>query len=81
LELELTESLLAENVDVTGAMLNELRMHIGLKLSIDDFGTGYSSLSYLKRFPLDVLELDRSCIRGVIIDYDESNLHTTRARR
>jgi len=81
LELELTESLLAENVDVTGAMLNELRMHIGLKLSIDDFGTGYSSLSYLKRFPLDVLELDWSFIRGVIIDYDESDLHTTCARR
>jgi EAL domain-containing protein (putative c-di-GMP-specific phosphodiesterase class I) len=81
LELELTESLFAKNVNVTGAMLNELRMHIGLKLSIDDFGTGYSSLSYLKRFPLDVLELDRSFIRGVVIDYDESDLHTTRARR
>ena len=81
MELDLTESLLAENVDVNGAMLNELSMHIGLKLSIEDFGTGYSSLSCLKRFPLDALKLDRSFIRGVIIDYDESDLHTTCAQR
>ena len=81
MELELTEGLLAENVDVTGAMLNERSMHIGLKLSIDDLGTGYTLLSYLKRFPLDALKLDRSFIRDVIIDYDESDLHTTCARR
>ena len=60
LELELTESLLTENINVTSAMLNELKMHIGLKLSIDDFGTGYSSLSYLERFPADLLKLDSS---------------------
>jgi EAL domain-containing protein (putative c-di-GMP-specific phosphodiesterase class I) len=47
LELDLTESLLAENVDVNGAMLNELSMHIGLKLSIEDFGTGYSLFALL----------------------------------
>jgi diguanylate cyclase (GGDEF)-like protein/PAS domain S-box-containing protein len=72
LELELTESLLTENINVTSAMLNELRMHMGLKLSIDDFGTGYSSLSYLKRFPLDALKLDRSFIRNVTTDSDDA---------
>jgi diguanylate cyclase (GGDEF)-like protein/PAS domain S-box-containing protein len=72
LELELTESLLTENINVTSAMLNELKMHIGLKLSIDDFGTGYSSLSYLKRFPLDALKLDRSFIRDVTTDSDDA---------
>jgi EAL domain-containing protein (putative c-di-GMP-specific phosphodiesterase class I) len=72
LELELTESLLTENINVTSAMLNGLRMHIGLKLSIDDFGTGYSSLSYLKRFPLDALKLDRSFIRDVTTDPDDA---------
>ncbi len=72
LALELTESLLMENINVTSAMLDDLRMLMGLKLSIDDFGTGYSSLSYLKRFPLDTLKLDRSFIRDVATDSNDA---------
>ncbi len=72
LELELTESLLMEDINVSNAMLNELRAIMGLKLSIDDFGTGYSSLSYLKRFPLDTLKIDRTFVRDVTIDPDDA---------
>ena len=59
LELELTESAMIENVDVSAALLGKLRL-MGIKVSVDDFGTGYSGLSYLRRFPLDILKLDRS---------------------
>jgi EAL domain-containing protein (putative c-di-GMP-specific phosphodiesterase class I) len=62
LELELTESLLMEDINVSSAMLDELRAFMGLKLSIDDFGTGYSSLSYLKRCPLDTLKINRTFV-------------------
>ena len=58
--LDLTESLLMEDIAVSSAMLDELRVFMGLRLSVDGFGTGYSSLSYLKRSPLDTLKIDRS---------------------
>lgn len=61
LELELTESALIEDIDSTASMLRELK-DLGLKLAIDDFGTGYSALSYLRKFPIDVLKLDRSFV-------------------
>ncbi len=64
LELEITESIIMKNADITIDMLNKLKS-MGVKLSIDDFGTGYSSFSYLKRFPLDIVKIDRSFIKDI----------------
>ena len=67
LELEITESLMMENVDEAVRTLLQLK-ESGGKLSIDDFGTGYSSLSYLRHFPLDFLKIDQSFIRDMLTD-------------
>jgi diguanylate cyclase (GGDEF)-like protein/PAS domain S-box-containing protein len=64
LELELTESLIMEDVQNTGESLKAIR-DMGVSLAIDDFGTGFSSLSYLSRLPVDTLKIDRSFIVGM----------------
>jgi diguanylate cyclase (GGDEF)-like protein/PAS domain S-box-containing protein len=64
LTIEVTESLLIEQLSVAQAVLNSLR-DVGVRLSLDDFGTGYSSLSYLSELPFDVVKIDRSLIRNI----------------
>jgi diguanylate cyclase (GGDEF)-like protein/PAS domain S-box-containing protein len=67
LKLELTESLLQENIEDTIATMNALNQ-LGVRFSLDDFGTGYSSLQYLKRLPLDQIKIDQSFVRDISID-------------
>lgn len=70
LVLEITESSAMQNVDYTVTTLKELR-EMGVRISLDDFGTGYASLNYLKRFPLDMLKVDRSFIKELHEDHDD----------
>jgi diguanylate cyclase (GGDEF)-like protein len=76
LELEITESAVMSTGGSAVAVLNGLKS-IGVKIAIDDFGTGYSSLAYLKRFPIDILKVDRSFVRD--IPADSGDMKITRA--
>lgn len=67
LELEVTESMVMENLQQTTHVLEQLR-RMGVAIALDDFGTGYSSLNYLKSFPINTLKIDRSFVRDVAVD-------------
>lgn len=71
LKLELTESLMVDDIEVTIAKMAALRRK-GIRFSLDDFGTGYSSLAYLKRLPLDQLKIDQSFVRDVLTDPNDA---------
>jgi diguanylate cyclase (GGDEF)-like protein/PAS domain S-box-containing protein len=73
LKLEITESLLLDNVDDIIAKMTALKAR-GISFSIDDFGTGYSSLSYLKRLPLYQLKIDQSFVRDVLTDPNDATI-------
>jgi diguanylate cyclase (GGDEF)-like protein/PAS domain S-box-containing protein len=76
LKLELTESLLAEGIEVTVAKMGNLK-DMGVTLSLDDFGMGYSSLSYLKRLPLDQLKIDREFVKDILTDANDAAIART----
>jgi EAL domain-containing protein (putative c-di-GMP-specific phosphodiesterase class I) len=67
LKLELTESLVIDNIDDSVRKMKEIKA-LGVKFSMDDFGTGYSSLSYLSRLPFDQLKIDQSFVRTITTD-------------
>ena len=76
LKLELTESLLADGIEVTVAKMGALK-EMGVTLSLDDFGMGYSSLSYLKRLPLDQLKIDREFVKDILTDANDAAIART----
>jgi EAL domain-containing protein (putative c-di-GMP-specific phosphodiesterase class I) len=71
--IEITESALMADVAVATSALEALK-RLGVHLAVDDFGTGYSSLAYLKRFPVDIVKIDRSFVAGLGSDADDSEI-------
>ena len=76
LKLELTESLLLEDISGTVATMHALK-EIGVQFSLDDFGTGYSSLQYLKKLPLNQIKIDQSFVRDIVIDQNDAAIVQT----
>jgi diguanylate cyclase (GGDEF)-like protein/PAS domain S-box-containing protein len=76
IDLEITESMIIDNIDYTVAAMKELRS-TGVHFSIDDFGTGYSNLNYLKKLPLDVLKVDQSFVRDIQNDPNDTAIVRT----
>jgi EAL domain-containing protein (putative c-di-GMP-specific phosphodiesterase class I) len=72
-EMELTESILMHDLEVSTSVLQALK-DMGLQLAIDDFGTGYSSLSYLNRFPIDTLKIDQSFMRDLATNGNNASI-------
>ena len=71
LELEMTESLLFQNIEENVKVLSRIGA-MGVRISIDDFGTGYSSLSYLKQLPVDTIKIDSSFVRDIVTDENDA---------
>ena len=71
LKLELTESVLVQDIEGVIAKMSNLKIK-GVSFSLDDFGTGYSSISYLKRLPLDQLKIDQGFVRNILTDSNDA---------
>ena len=76
LKIELTETVLVDDVEGTIARMTELRQQ-GVTFALDDFGTGFSSLGYLKRLPLDQLKIDQGFVRDVLTDPNDAAIART----
>jgi len=76
IEIEITESMLIQDIDTCVSVLNELKL-LNCRVSVDDFGTGYSSLSYLKKLPLDILKIDRSFVAECDVKKEDAEICAT----
>ena len=76
LKLELTESMLAEDIDDVVRKMSELKSH-GVRFSLDDFGTGFSSLNYLRQLPIDQLKIDQSFVRNILRSSEDATIAKT----
>jgi EAL domain-containing protein (putative c-di-GMP-specific phosphodiesterase class I) len=73
LKLEITETVLMENIDDSREKLRQVR-ELGVHIALDDFGTGYSSLGYLSRLPIDTLKIDRTFVHGMTENADDASI-------